>query len=514
MSNIGPKNKNPNKNIFFFPKDCSNNNPFLDPSGTFFTNPLFSSFHPSNSKKNVLLLKNRETLDGQNHLETKEDDFNKKMNRLLDKIKKNRNDKYFHSKLTDTLDTTASKKVYITDKLSLTDILHNINKKYDQLGDKSDPSSLFNKPPPSKYTEKYSVNRQNAWKYYAHKSLLPPAPPPKPPRLKPAPPIVKTKVNIMVEITSLKDLLNLIDSYPLDIDKEYNINMEAIHKIKEPLGELNNMIGMNQLKTSIVDQILYFVQNLHRDKNNKNGDFMHTVIYGPPGTGKTEVAKIMGKIFSKLGILSRNKFKKVTRADLIAGYLGQTAIKTRDVIKDCLGGVLFIDEAYALGNPEKRDSFAKECIDTLCESLSDNKDNLMVIIAGYEEELKKCFFGYNQGLDSRFTWRFKTDDYKESELNLILQKKIIDASWKLKEKLPDSWFKSRMEYFTYFGRDMETLLAKTKIAHSRRVFCLPANEKKNLIKKDFDSGYKLFLDNDEVKQRKDKLSSLISTMYC
>ena len=81
---------------------------------------------------------------------------------------------------------------------------------------------------------------------------------------------------------------------------------------------------------------------------------MHTVIYGPPGTGKTEIARIIGKIFSKLGILSAGAFRKVTRADLIAGYLGQTAIKTKDVIQEALGGVLFIDEAYALGNDEKK----------------------------------------------------------------------------------------------------------------------------------------------------------------
>ena len=150
------------------------------------------------------------------------------------------------------------------------------------------------------------------------------------------------------------------------------------------------------------------------DKNNQ--DFMHTVIYGPPGTGKTEIAKIMGNIFCNLGILKKNVFRKATRSDLIAGYLGQTAIKTRDLVTSCLGGVLFIDEAYALGNEEKRDSFAKECIDTLCEALSDHKDEIMVIIAGYEKELKNCFFNYNQGLESRFTWRFHTDDYKPEEL--------------------------------------------------------------------------------------------------
>jgi SpoVK/Ycf46/Vps4 family AAA+-type ATPase len=134
--------------------------------------------------------------------------------------------------------------------------------------------------------------------------------------------------------------------------------MKALHNIKEPLTELNNMIGMKDLKNNIVDQILYFVQELHKDTLSK-GDFMHTVIYGPPGTGKTEIAQMMGKIYSKLGILNKGTFKKVTRSDLIAGYLGQTALKTRDVIKEAMGGVLFIDEAYALGNSEKKDTFAK-----------------------------------------------------------------------------------------------------------------------------------------------------------
>ena len=132
-----------------------------------------------------------------------------------------------------------------------------------------------------------------------------------------------------------------------------------------------------------------------------------------------------------------------------------------------------------------------------------------------KKELKKCFFAYNQGLDSRFTWRFKTDDYKEAELNLILQKKVEDANWKIKEKLTDKWFKNKMIYFKYYGRDMETLFAKTKIAHSRRVFCLPAKEKKILVKKDFDKGFELFLANDEVKERKDNIESmLLHSMYC
>ena len=166
------------------------------------------------------------------------------------------------------------------------------------------------------------------------------------------PVIIKEKINIEQEVNGLDDLIVLIDAHPLVDNVEYNIDMVALHNIKPSLMELKAMIGMNALKDHVVDQVLYYLQGFH--KMGESGDFMHTVIYGPPGTGKTEIAKIIGSIFSKLGVLSKKQFKKVTRADLIAGYLGQTALKTRDVINDSLGGVLFIDEAYALGNPEKK----------------------------------------------------------------------------------------------------------------------------------------------------------------
>lgn len=326
--------------------------------------------------------------------------------------------------------------------------------------------------------------------------------------------IEKTLVNIDVEINNIEDLLILIDKYKIEPTIKYNINMKTLHNIKEPLIELNNMIGMKELKNNITDQILYFVQELNKNKDN-SGDFMHTVIYGPPGTGKTEIAKIMGKIYSKIGILDKGTFRKVTRADLVSGYLGQTALKTRDVIKDCLGGVLFIDEAYALGNNEKKDSFSKECIDTLCEALSDHKHDLMVIIAGYESELKECFFKYNQGLDSRFTWRFSTDEYKAEDLYKIFLKKVNDIGWLIAEdsKINVDWFKKNMDYFKFFGRDMETLLAKTKIAHSKRVFCKPENEKKKLNLSDLNKGFELYLKNDDVKNRKENRAFQNSLQY-
>ena len=333
----------------------------------------------------------------------------------------------------------------------------------------------------------------------------------------PTTPVYIKKVNIDSEINNINDLLKLVETYPNDKNIEYNINIDALHKIKIPLNELQNMIGMKDLKENIVDQIIFYIQNLHTLKSDiKGNDFMHTVIYGPPGTGKTEIAKIIGSIFSKMGVLSKGSFKKVTRADLIAGYLGQTALKTRDVVNEALGGVLFIDEAYALGNEEKRDSFSKECIDTLCESLSEHKDNLMVIIAGYETDLNNCFFNYNQGLNSRFTWRFKIDEYTGDDLYKIFLKKVKDSGWSLAEdsKINTKWFEKNKGHFKFYGRDIETLFAKTKIAHSRRVFCLDQSVKKFLILKDLDKGLETYLRNEDSKNKeRDRNKSIINSMY-
>ena len=349
-------------------------------------------------------------------------------------------------------------------------------------------------------------------------------------------PIIKHHVTIDVEINHIGDLLKLIDTYPDDKETKYNINMGLLHKIKEPLDNLNNMIGMKYLKENIVDQILFYIQNLHKPLVKDTGikdtdpkiqidscnDFMHTVIYGPPGTGKTEIAKIMGQLFTKIGVLNKGTFKKVTRSDLVAGFLGQTAIKTKDVIKECLGGVLFIDEAYSLGSPEKRDSFSKECIDTLCEALSDHKDNLMVIIAGYETELNECFFGSNQGLKSRFTWRFKTDNYSAEDLYHIFIKKVKNAGWEIFDINNDSkdkdinvkWFEKHKQTFKFYGRDIETLFAKVKIAHSRRVFCLDDLVKQKITINDLNKGYAMFLKNDTTDSKhEDNMRQIFSSMY-
>jgi len=311
------------------------------------------------------------------------------------------------------------------------------------------------------------------------------------------------------KVNNLQDLIDIIEENPVITNIEYNIDINSLHKILPSLKRLNNMIGMEMLKENIVDQLLYYIQDLHINKNTTT-DFMHTVLYGPPGTGKTEIAQIIGEIFSNLGILQKKVFKKVIRSDLIAGYLGQTALKTKDVINSCLGGVLFIDEAYALGSHDKKDSYSKECLDILCEALSAHKENLMVIIAGYEDQLQECFFDANQGLDSRFCWRFYTEKYSAKELMQIFIKKVDEIGWTIREDcLENSEFDKNIDNFTSYGRDMELLLSKVKICHSRRVFTLPSSEKTKISLEDMNNGITLFIKH---KRKQDDFKTF-QTMY-
>jgi AAA+ superfamily predicted ATPase len=328
----------------------------------------------------------------------------------------------------------------------------------------------------------------------------------------PIEPFPIVSVNIDTNIQTINDLITIVEKNPYDTTKQYNIDLKALHSIKTELAELNAMVGMESLKICVLGQLLYFVQGLHLGNEVNGGDFKHTVISGPPGTGKTEVAKIIGKMYSKLGILKSNVFKKVTRNDLVAGYLGQTALKTKQVIDDCSGGVLFIDEAYSLANSDDLDSYSRECVDTLCEALSDKKDNLMVIIAGYEDQLNTYFFPANQGLESRFIWRFKIDNYTASELRSIFLKKVKLAGWSINDTIIDvKWFEKHKSKFKHYGRDMEQLFLYTKICHSKRIYGKPDIEKKHIVLEDINAGFTMFINN--CKKENELRKQIIESLY-
>jgi hypothetical protein len=311
------------------------------------------------------------------------------------------------------------------------------------------------------------------------------------------------------KITSLSSLIELAQT------KIYysNINVEKLWNILPELLELQNMIGMRKLKESIFFQVIYYLQDL----NTRGDDYLHTVILGPPGSGKTTVAQIIGNIYAKLGILSnKNIFKIAKREDFIGEYLGHTATKTKKLLNSCLGGVLFIDEAYALGPGQKdKDSFSKEAIDTLNAFLSENKDKFCCILAGYEAEIKKCFFSVNPGLERRFQWVHRIEDYDPQDLTDILFNKIKEMKWDttMTQKKCKKIIEENKELFEDLGGAIENLLSKTKLVHAQRVFNLDAKHRFILTFSDFQKSIEMLSKNrlkedDEDKTTKEILSSL------
>lgn len=336
----------------------------------------------------------------------------------------------------------------------------------------------------------------------------------------------------ITNITHVSDLIEIGKSYHCKKHTEFaGMNLKLMCDLVGPLTKLNNMIGMETVKQNIVDQILFFLQGHYKKQKcgncskctfnlpclNAQNDMMHTVIAGSPGTGKTELGKLMGELYKAMGILSKGTFKSVSRADLIGEYLGHTAVKTQKVIDECAGGVLFIDEAYSLGNSEGRDSFSKECIDTLNRNLSEKRD-MLCIIAGYKDQLDRCFFKYNEGLNRRFTFRYEIIPYNHEELFRIFEGKVLSDEWKLyyNECPEDSrsdernkvlkLFEENIKAFPNFGGDIETLLFKCKITHSRRCIFGSGETRRVLSYDDIKKGLELLEaqrgdDKETIKQK-------------
>ena len=299
-------------------------------------------------------------------------------------------------------------------------------------------------------------------------------------------------------ITSIQDLIEIGHSV-----KFYkNLDSIMLWRITPYLEELNNLIGMKALKESVFCQILYYLQGLH--SRNTTNEYLHTMLYGPPGSGKTSVAKIIGKIYQGLGILSKSgTFRIAYRDDFVAGYLGQTAIKTSKLLESCLGGVLFIDEVYALAPRDKdKDSFSKEALDTLTAFLSEHKNDFCCIAAGYERGIEECFFAMNQGLKRRFPWVHKIEKYSPSELAQIFFKMVKEANWEtsMDHEIVTKALKDNKKYFKHAGGDVETFLSKCKMVHAKRIIGLDKIHKFVLTSEDLHNGIELVKKHSKIKE--------------
>ena len=298
----------------------------------------------------------------------------------------------------------------------------------------------------------------------------------------------------LISIKCNEDILKLKNKFRYI---KHNEKLQKLYNLIPAIEKLNKLVGLDNIKKDIFKKIIFYIQNPN------NLDYLHTVIYGSPGSGKTELAKIYGEIFLRLGLLKTDKFIEVKRDDLIGKYLGQTAPKTREWLDKSLGGVFFLDEAYSLGcSGDHQDSYSKESIDMINQYLSEKKTEFMMIIVGYEKELDESFFSYNPGLKRRFSSFYKIEPYTHFELCNIFKNKVKEINYNLmvEDEYLDSFFLKNTPSFKYFGGDIEKFITQIKYSHSLRTFYINDNNL-NIEKSDIEEGYKKYRENSKEESK-------------
>lgn len=254
------------------------------------------------------------------------------------------------------------------------------------------------------------------------------------------------------------------------------ITLFDMDELKKCQDELNALIGLRAVKDEVLGQInLIQISRIRKERGLAVPSISkHLVFTGNPGTGKTTIARLLGRIYHALGILSSGHYVEVDRGGLVAGYVGQTAIKTKEVIESALGGVLFIDEAYALSVKDSGNDYGKEAIETLLKAMEDNRDDLVVIVAGYDT-LMNQFIESNPGLKSRFNKYIHFPDYSSKELmdifNLFLQNNqytITPDAFVILQQHFDSLIENKVRNFGN-AREVRNIFEKLVSAQANRI---------------------------------------------
>ena len=258
--------------------------------------------------------------------------------------------------------------------------------------------------------------------------------------------------------------------------------------LDEALAQLNELIGLNSVKEIVngwIRQNAIIEERKRAGLKVYDGMSYHMVFTGNPGTGKTTVARLIGEIYHALGLIEKGQLVETKRDDLVAGYIGQTATKTKEVIQKAIGGVLFIDEAYTLSSGGAND-FGKEAIDTLLAEMENNRKNLVVIVAGYTKEMAD-FIDMNPGLQSRFKTIVDFPDYSDKELYNIFMRICEKNAYKLNDEA-DKKFKAYLSKLVKnktknFGnaRDIRNLFEKTITNQSNRLYKLASRTTEDLV---------------------------------
>ena len=260
--------------------------------------------------------------------------------------------------------------------------------------------------------------------------------------------------------------------------------------LNELLAQLDSLVGLEKIKKNVKSLINLVKVRKLREENGLSSPAisLHLVFMGNPGTGKTTVARLIAQLYHAIGVLSKGQLVEVDRSGLVAGFVGQTAIKTSEVIKKALGGVLFIDEAYSLVSDEgsSGSDFGGEAIETILKAMEDNRDDFVVIVAGYEELMEK-FIDSNPGLESRFNRYFIFEDYNGEQLYEIFlsmckknQYVMDQEADKFASKFFSDLYQQRDENFGN-ARDVRNVFENVISIHSDRVASIEAPTKDDLM---------------------------------
>ena len=272
-------------------------------------------------------------------------------------------------------------------------------------------------------------------------------------------------------------------------EREEAERKEQEERLQRLLDELNALVGLQGVKDEIQSLVnLIRIRKLRETMGLPQMDMSyHMVFTGAPGTGKTTVARLVAKIYRELGILSKGTFIETDRSGLVAGYVGQTALKVHELVEQAVGGILFIDEAYALVNPDVPNDFGMEAVDTLVKLMEDHRDDLIVIVAGYTEEMQ-AFLKCNTGLVSRFNKFIDFPDYSKEELIAILDAMADKAGLQLEESAREAVLLSLQakteEEWNVFGnaRGIRNLFEKIVMNQANRLVRLSAPSREDLMK--------------------------------